>query len=102
MVGGSHKNKHTMDYYYEPSNVEGEPYGSLADYANGQRIKMEKQARLAKMTIDLKTALGMMDAHKQAILEKMTIDLNMIVKQWNLDNKVDRIYADKHDTKITY
>ena len=102
MVGGSHKNKHTMDYYYEPINVEGEAYGSLADYANGQRIKMEKQAHLAKMTIDLKTALGMMDANKQAILEKMTIDLNMIVKQLNLDNKVERIYADKHNTKITY
>jgi hypothetical protein len=54
------------------------------------------------MTIELKTALGMMDANKQARLARMTIDLNMIVKQWNLDDKVYKIYADKHNTKITY
>jgi hypothetical protein len=58
-----------------------ESYGSLAKFANTQRKKMEKEARLAKMT----TALGMLTENKQAIL---AIDLNLIVKQWALDDKV--------------
>jgi hypothetical protein len=61
-----------------------ESYGSLAKFANTQRMKMEKEARLAKMT----TALGMLTENKQAILAKMTMDLNMIVKQWALDDKI--------------
>ena len=72
-----------------------ESYGSLAKFANTQRKKMEKEARLAKMT----TALGMLTENKQAILAKMTIELNSIIKQWALD---DKVYAEKHDTKITY
>jgi len=63
-----------------------ESYGSLAKFANTQRKKMEKEARLAKMT----TALGLLTENKQAIL---AIDLNLIVKQWALDN---------NDAKITY
>ncbi len=58
-----------------------ESYGSLAKFANSQRKKMEKEARLAKMT----TALGMLTENKQAIL---AIDLNLIVKQWALDDKI--------------
>jgi hypothetical protein len=58
-----------------------ESYGSLAKFANTQRKKMEKEARLAKMT----TALGMLTENKQAIL---AIDLNLIVKQWALDDKI--------------
>jgi hypothetical protein len=65
-----------------------ESYGSLAKFANTQRKKMEKEARLAKMTIELKTALGMLTENKQATLAKMTIDLNLIVKQWALDDKI--------------
>jgi len=63
-----------------------ESYGSLAKFANTQRKKMEKEARLANMT----TALGLLTENKQAIL---AIDLNLIVKQWALDN---------NDAKITY
>jgi len=58
-----------------------ESYGSLAKFANTQRKKMEKEARLAKMT----TALGMLTENKQAIL---AIDLNYIVKQWALNDKI--------------
>jgi len=58
-----------------------ESYGSLAKFANTQRKKMEKEARLANMT----TALGMLTENKQATL---AIDLNLIVKQWALDDKV--------------
>ena len=69
-------------------------YGSLAKFANTQRIKMDKEARLAKMT----TALGMLTENKQAIL---AINLNLIIKQWALDDKVCKIYTEKRDTKIT-
>jgi hypothetical protein len=58
-----------------------ESYGSLAKFANTQRKKMEKEARLANMT----TALGMLTENKQATL---AIDLKLIVKQWALDDKV--------------
>jgi hypothetical protein len=58
-----------------------ESYGSLAKFANTQRKKMEKEARLAKMT----TALGLLTENKQAIL---AIDLKLIVKQWALDDKI--------------
>jgi hypothetical protein len=58
-----------------------ESYGSLAKFANTQRKKMEKEARLAKMT----TALGLLTENKQAIL---AIDLNYIVKQWALEDKI--------------
>ena len=58
-----------------------ESYGSLAKFANTQRKKMKKEARLAKMT----TALGLLTENKQAIL---AIDLNSIVKQWALEDKI--------------
>jgi hypothetical protein len=58
-----------------------ESYGSLAKFANTQRKRMEKEARLAKMT----TALGLLTENKQAVL---AIDLNLIIKQWALDDKI--------------
>jgi len=90
-------------------------YGSLAKFASTQRMKMEedahlskmtidlktaiqvlaqsKQDRLAKMTIDLKTAVRSMEQSKKDRLAKMSVDLNLIVKKWALDN---------NDAKITY
>ena len=59
-----------MDYYYKPIEVDNKTYRSLADYANEERVKLEEQARLAKMSIELKT----------------------IVKKWALEDRTDVLY----------
>lgn len=73
-------------YYNTPLEVDGVWFASVADYEQYFRLKAAEEARCQKMTIELK----------------------LIIKQWVLEEEVEKMVADTDqfpplkNTQITY